>query len=197
MHLVVPFRRLNVPPWSTCIPDSFSLTPPLPVIPTGKSSLIATRSNGNFQYLNLKGFSLPHGIGMGGTTEAFRFFLPEALDGTCVGRSACLTFEQGELCPHSSRHFELDSIEVRARRTNAVLLTTLIHSHRCFPYIKLYIKIETKYSTKYFDNHFETRLRFTYKTLGLETNWARNRLTCSKRCLDLYIGCSINRRFGT
>ena len=49
---------------------------------------------------------------MGGTTEAFRFFLPEALDGTCVGRSACLTFEQGELCPHSTRHFELDAIEV-------------------------------------------------------------------------------------
>ncbi|CAM9821557.1 unnamed protein product [Ascophyllum nodosum] len=84
----------------------FRLDPDLKIIP----SKIA--SNGNFQYLNLKGFSLPHGIGMGGTTEAFRFFLPEALDGTCVGRSACLTFEQGELCPHSTRHFELDAIEV-------------------------------------------------------------------------------------
>ncbi|CAN0468233.1 unnamed protein product, partial [Scytosiphon promiscuus] len=69
-------------------------------------------SDGHFQYLNLKGFSLPHGIGMGGSTDAFRFFLPEALDGTCVGRSACLTFEQGELCPHSSRRFEVDVLEV-------------------------------------------------------------------------------------
>lgn len=108
---------------------------------TGKSRIplpTTARSNGNFQYLNLKGFSLPHGIGMGGTTEAFRFFLPEALDGTCVGRSACLTFEQGELCPHSSRHFELDSIEVGARQTNAVLLTTLIVPIVNFTYKILY-----------------------------------------------------------
>ncbi|CAM9219937.1 unnamed protein product [Choristocarpus tenellus] len=69
-------------------------------------------SNGNFQYLNLKGFSLPHGLGMGGTLDNFRFFLPEALDGSCVGRSACLTFESGELCPESSRRFEVDSLEV-------------------------------------------------------------------------------------
>ena len=69
-------------------------------------------SNNHFQYLNLKGFSLPHGFGMGGSTEAFRFFIPEALDDTCVGRSACLTFEQGELCPQQSRNFEVDILEV-------------------------------------------------------------------------------------
>lgn len=63
----------------------------------------------------MKGFSLPHGIGMGGSTNAFRFFLPEALDGTCQGRSACLTFEDGELCPSTSRRFEVDSLEVRER----------------------------------------------------------------------------------
>eukprot|EP00903_Cladosiphon_okamuranus_P009957 g9446.t1 len=83
-----------------------SLAPDFKVIPSKMAS------NNHFQYLNLKGFSLPHGFGMGGSTEAFRFFIPEALDNTCVGRSACLTFEQGELCPQQSRKFEVDILEV-------------------------------------------------------------------------------------
>ncbi|CAN0005323.1 unnamed protein product [Scytosiphon promiscuus] len=82
------------------------LSPDFKVIPSKMAS------NNHFQYLNLKGFSLPHGFGMGGSTEAFRFFIPEALDDTCVGRSACLTFEQGELCPNQSRNFEVDIMEV-------------------------------------------------------------------------------------
>ncbi|CAN0283609.1 unnamed protein product, partial [Hapterophycus canaliculatus] len=82
------------------------LSPDFKVIPSKMAS------NNNFQYLNLKGFSLPHGFGMGGSTEAFRFFIPEALDDTCVGRSACLTFESGELCPNQSRNFEVDIMEV-------------------------------------------------------------------------------------
>ncbi|CAM9389398.1 unnamed protein product, partial [Heterosigma akashiwo] len=36
--------------------------------------------NENFMYLNLKGFSLPHGMGMGGSIGNFRFFLPEMLE---------------------------------------------------------------------------------------------------------------------
>lgn len=83
-----------------------SLAPEFKIIPS------KIGGNRNFQYLNLKGFSLPHGIGMGGTTDAFRFFLPEALDSTCVGRSACLTFDEGLLCPHPSRNFEVDILEV-------------------------------------------------------------------------------------
>eukprot|EP00752_Nemacystus_decipiens_P005703 g5161.t1 len=82
------------------------LAPDFKVIPSKMAS------NNHFQYLNLKGFSLPHGFGMGGSTEAFRFFIPEALDDTCVGRSACLTFEHGELCPDLSRNFEVDILEV-------------------------------------------------------------------------------------
>ncbi|CAN0273693.1 unnamed protein product [Ectocarpus sp. 8 AP-2014] len=88
----------------------FRLAPDFKIIPHKMARRV--QRNQNFQYLNLKGFSLPHGFGMGGSTEAFRFFIPEALDDKCVGRSACLTFEQGELCPEQSRRFEVDILEV-------------------------------------------------------------------------------------
>lgn len=91
-------------------------TSPPPACPTPPTNASTCNSNNHFQYLNLKGFSLPHGFGMGGSTEAFRFFIPEALDDTCIGRSACLTFEQGELCPDQSRRFEVDIMEVRVAR---------------------------------------------------------------------------------
>jgi hypothetical protein len=68
---------------------------------------------GNFQYVNLKGYSLPHGLGMGGTLDSFRFFLSESLEcSNNMARSACLTFEPGELCPSSDRRFEVDCLEV-------------------------------------------------------------------------------------
>lgn len=60
----------------------------------------------------MKGFSLPHGIGMGGSIDSFRFFLSEAMDNSCVAKSACLTFEDGELSPSPSRNFEVDALEV-------------------------------------------------------------------------------------
>ncbi|CAN0379561.1 unnamed protein product, partial [Ectocarpus sp. 12 AP-2014] len=91
----------------------FRLAPDFKIIPHKMARRVQRcLFNQNFQYLNLKGFSLPHGFGMGGSTEAFRFFIPEALDDKCIGRSACLTFEQGELCPEQSRRFEVDILEV-------------------------------------------------------------------------------------
>ena len=46
-------------------------------------------------------YSLPHGLGFGGTTnkadlESFRLFIPDTLE-NCFVRSNCLTFESGDL----------------------------------------------------------------------------------------------------
>ncbi|CAM9783885.1 unnamed protein product [Chrysoparadoxa australica] len=68
-------------------------------------------NNGAFQYLNLKSFELPHGLGFGGSTENFRLFISETLEAEeCVARSSCLTFERGKIC--ESPTFEVDVLEV-------------------------------------------------------------------------------------
>lgn len=66
-------------------------------------------SNKHFMYLNLKGYALPHGLGVGGTVEGFRLFVPESLEG-CTGGNACPTFEYGPLA--STKVFELEAMEV-------------------------------------------------------------------------------------
>ena len=64
----------------------------------------------HYMYLNLKGFSLPHGLGVGGSIDAgFRLFLPESLEG-CVAGAADGTFGYGPLA--GSKHFELEALEV-------------------------------------------------------------------------------------
>lgn len=51
----------------------------------------------HYMYLNLKGFSLPHGLGVGGSIDGgFRLWIPESLDG-CVAGSRDGTFEWGPL----------------------------------------------------------------------------------------------------
>jgi TLD len=37
-------------------------------------------------------------LGIGGSTEAFRIFIPDSLEG-CVAKASCLTFERGNLLP--------------------------------------------------------------------------------------------------
>ncbi|CAM9642471.1 unnamed protein product, partial [Phaeothamnion confervicola] len=70
-------------------------------------------SEGRYQFLNLKGFSLPHGLGMGGRVDSFRLFISEGLDGEdCVARAACMTYERGPLLPAERRRFEVDGMEV-------------------------------------------------------------------------------------
>ncbi len=61
-------------------------------------------------YLNLKGFSLPHGLGVGGSIDGgFRLFVPESLEG-CVAAAADGTFGYGPLA--GSKHFDLEALEV-------------------------------------------------------------------------------------
>ena len=51
----------------------------------------------HYMYLNLKGFSLPHGLGVGGSIDGgFRLWIPESLEG-CVAGSRDGTFEWGPL----------------------------------------------------------------------------------------------------
>ena len=66
----------------------------------------------SYQWLNLKSYGLPHGLGMGGNLETFRVFIPESLE-SCIARGSCLTYEPGVLLPQSSRGvFEIESLEI-------------------------------------------------------------------------------------
>eukprot|EP00981_Chlorochromonas_danica_P010376 scaffold3161_cov247-Ochromonas_danica.AAC.11 len=68
-------------------------------------------SDSNYQWLNSKAYALPHGLGMGGTLEGFRLFIPESLE-ACEANHTCTTFEPGFLVP--GERFEIDAIEVWA-----------------------------------------------------------------------------------
>jgi hypothetical protein len=53
---------------------------------------------------------MPHGLGMGGSLEKFRLFIPDTLE-DCVAHANCLTFESGSLLTpsNSSSPFDLSS----------------------------------------------------------------------------------------
>jgi len=97
----------------------FTLTPELNIYRTtgGGSSNVHSSTSGsgntsnanvstNYQYLNMKTYGYPHGLGMGGHLEKFRFFIPDNMDeGTssdyrvCIAGSSDLTYESGEIVP--------------------------------------------------------------------------------------------------
>uniref|UniRef100_A0AAV1UFA8 TLDc domain-containing protein n=1 Tax=Peronospora matthiolae TaxID=2874970 RepID=A0AAV1UFA8_9STRA len=70
----------------------------------------ASGANKNYMYLNSKGFALPRGLGIGGSTEKFRLFLSEDLDEHSYTTSNDLSFESGTLS--SSEQFTAETIEV-------------------------------------------------------------------------------------
>jgi hypothetical protein len=65
--------------------------------------------NGAYQWLNTKSPTLPRGMGFGGTTDGFRLFIPESLEG-CTAASSCPTFETGRLI--DGERFEIHTMEV-------------------------------------------------------------------------------------
>ncbi|KAG2532987.1 hypothetical protein JM18_000843 [Phytophthora kernoviae] len=69
----------------------------------------ASSANENYMYLNSKGFALPRGLGIGGSTDKFRLFLSEDLDENSYSTSKCLSFEPGRLS--SNEKFVIDTIE--------------------------------------------------------------------------------------
>lgn len=68
-----------------------------------------TGKESSYQWLNARAYGLPHGLGMGGTLEGFRFFIPDTLEG-CVANSIDTSFEPGLLVPDDK--FEIDVLEI-------------------------------------------------------------------------------------
>ena len=68
-----------------------------PTHPTANSNC-----NTNFQYMNLKTYGYPHGFGMGGHLERFRFFIPDNMDEgsktekLCVANDYDLSYQSGK-----------------------------------------------------------------------------------------------------
>ncbi|TYZ59138.1 hypothetical protein PybrP1_000063 [[Pythium] brassicae (nom. inval.)] len=67
-------------------------------------------SSDGVMYLNSKGFALPRGLGMGGTTSQFRLFLSEDLDESSYTTTKGLAFEGGRLSGRDN--FTIDALEV-------------------------------------------------------------------------------------
>jgi hypothetical protein len=67
------------------------------------------RSNGNYNWLNTKSYGMPHGLGLGGSMESFRLFIPESFE-NCTAAEGCLTFESGRLLPQKNDNQYMDSI---------------------------------------------------------------------------------------
>ncbi|CAE7665830.1 unnamed protein product [Symbiodinium microadriaticum] len=60
----------------------------------------------------MKSYGMPHGLGMGGSLEKFRFYIPDTLEG-CTACASCLTFEPGAMLEGSSDgSFSISIMEV-------------------------------------------------------------------------------------
>jgi len=74
----------------------------------GGGSTSNANTSTNYQYLNLKTYGYPHGFGMGGHLERFRFFIPDTMDEgcrddkVCVANDSDLTFERGQIVAPSA-----------------------------------------------------------------------------------------------
>ena len=80
------------------------------LVPEFKILRSSATSNGAFQWLNLKSYGLPHGLGVGGSVENFRLYIPDSLE-DCVVRTQCDTFERGRLISSGER-FEILELEI-------------------------------------------------------------------------------------
>jgi TLD len=105
----------------------FSLSPDLRILRSRSGS------NGAYQWLNTSSYGMPHGLGMGGSTAQFRFFIPDSLE-NCMSETSCLTFEPGRLVPPRpagkkaithQNSFEIDSLEIWATGGQALIRTGL------------------------------------------------------------------------
>lgn len=74
----------------------------------GGGSMPNGNTSTNYQYLNMKTYGYPHGFGMGGHLERFRFFVPDTMDEgrgddkVCVANDSDLTYERGQLIAPSA-----------------------------------------------------------------------------------------------
>jgi hypothetical protein len=76
----------------------------------------------DFQWLNERGYQMPHGFGCGSPERGFRLFLNEGLD-ACVAKSSDLNFEAGAMLGPTGTQgrFELAELQVYACGGDAVV----------------------------------------------------------------------------
>jgi hypothetical protein len=67
---------------------------------------------------------MPHGIGMGGSLEKFRLFIPDTLE-DCVAHPNCLTFEGGSLLNSNSSSSSSSSYDPSTPRSGSFSIEVL------------------------------------------------------------------------
>ncbi|KAG7398513.1 hypothetical protein PHYBOEH_010970 [Phytophthora boehmeriae] len=127
----------------------------------------ASGANENYMYLNSKGFALPRGLGMGGSTDKFRLFLSEDLDENSYSTPKCLSFESGRLS--SSDQFVIDTIEVWGCGGEESELNQKAHRQETADLINKARKVD---KAQFLGNDFDKEF-FLSKTYGHGTDKAR------------------------
>lgn len=151
----------------------FSLSPRLRLFRT------KSPNNGNFQWLNTKAFSLPHGLGLGGNTEGFRFFIPESLE-NCTASNFCPTYETGRLLGKSDKvgkdsdsfisqqdeRFEIDILEIWGCGGDEIVESALLAQEEERENVAENIRKAQKVDkAAFFNNEFDQEM-FLSKTFG-------------------------------
>ncbi|KAE8895904.1 hypothetical protein PF005_g180 [Phytophthora fragariae] len=127
----------------------------------------ASGANENYMYLNSKGFALPRGLGMGGSTDKFRLFLSEDLDEHSYTTPKCLSFEPGRLS--SSEQFVIDAIEVWGCGGEESELNQKTHRQETADLINRARKVD---KAQFLGSDFDKEM-FLGKTFGHGTDKAR------------------------
>ncbi|EEY69393.1 uncharacterized protein PITG_05622 [Phytophthora infestans T30-4] len=127
----------------------------------------ASGANENYMYLNSKGFALPRGLGMGGSTDKFRLFLSEDLDENSYTTAKCLSFEPGRLS--SGEQFVIDAMEVWGCGGEESDLRQKAHRQETADLINRARKVD---KAQFVGNDFDKEM-FLGKTFGHGTDKAR------------------------
>ncbi|KAF1790847.1 TLDc domain [Phytophthora cactorum] len=114
-----------------------------------------------------RGFALPRGLGMGGSTEKFRLFLSEDLDENSYTTAKCLSFEPGRLS--SSEQFVIDAMEVWGCGGEESELSQKAHRQETADLINRARKVD---KAQFVGNDFDKEM-FLGKTFGHGTDKAR------------------------
>lgn len=127
----------------------------------------ASSDSGGVMYLNSKGYALPRGIGMGGTTSKFRLFLSEDLDESSYTTTKSLVFEGGRLS--SQENFTIEAMEVWGCGGEDAVLSQKAHRQDTAEMINRARKVD---KAQFVGSDFDKEM-FLGKTFGHGTDQAR------------------------